>query len=33
VTLPEKVKVGVLAINTTTREFASTLEKFKLEKK
>jgi regulation of enolase protein 1 (concanavalin A-like superfamily) len=31
--LPEKVKVGVLAINTTNREFAPTLEGFKLEKK
>jgi len=31
--LPEKVKVGVYAINTTTREFAPALEKFKVEKK
>lgn len=33
VQLPEKVKVGVYAINTTTTQFAPTLEKFKVEKK
>jgi regulation of enolase protein 1 (concanavalin A-like superfamily) len=31
--LPEKVKAGVLAINTTTKEFAPALEGFKVEKK
>lgn len=33
VKLPEKVKVGVHAINTTTTQFAPTLEEFKVEKK
>lgn len=31
--LPEKLKIGVLAINTTTTEFAPILEEFKVEKK
>ncbi len=33
VKLPDKVKVGVLAINTTTQEFAPALQGFKLGKK
>ena len=33
VKLPEKLKVGVLAINTTTTEFVPTLEAFKLQNK
>lgn len=33
VKLPEKLKIGVLAINTTTTEFAPILEEFKVERK
>lgn len=33
VKLPEKIKVGVQAINTTNTEFAPILEEFKVEKK
>jgi regulation of enolase protein 1 (concanavalin A-like superfamily) len=33
VKLSEKLQVGVLAINTTTAEFAPILEEFKVEKK